>query len=440
MPWNRAAVALGLILLIALSARLLSAQDARVEGQQVHRAVVSDYKRAGQLYAEHFSSFLHTNSPLSNPDLLAHPPGYSLLWGLILNLGGEDRAMQLIQIACDVVSVFVLFLIASELLPKNIALVSALLAALAPQFTWNSAILLPDTLAILPVLLSVYFLVVALKRKQAALSLASGSLIGVSCWLRPNALMLAPFVSLIVFLIWPREIRKRHAIALLCGALFIIAPLTIRNAIVFHHFVPLSLGAGQTVLEGIADYDPEGRFGIPVTDIEIIREEAAAAGNADYAETLFGPDGVARERARFSRAFAVIGAHPFWFAGVMAQRAISMLRLERAPLIKLSELGAASGSWLRIPRTILSVVQRLFITAVAFPLALLGVVGLIRMRAWHAMALLIVVPAYYLIFQSVIHTEYRYILVIYHFFFVLAATGVMFALSVGKSAIDNRQV
>jgi 4-amino-4-deoxy-L-arabinose transferase-like glycosyltransferase len=439
MPSSRAAVALGLILLIALGARLLSAQDARVDGQRVHPAVVSDYKRAGQLYAEHFSSFLTPNSPLSNPDLLAHPPGYSLLWALVFNLGGSDRAMQLIQIVCDVVSVFVLFLIAGELLPKNVAILSAMLAALAPQFTWNSAILLPDTLSILPILFSIYFLVLALKRKQFALAVVSGAFLGVSCWFRPNALLLAPIVSLIVFFIWPREIRKRHTVALLCGALLIIAPLTIRNAIVFHHFVPLSLGAGQTVLEGIADYDREGRFGIPVTDIEIMREEAAAAGRPDYADTLFGPDGVARERQRLSRAFGVICAHPLWFAGVMVQRGVSMLRLERAPVISPFGPDGESGSWLRIPRTILSVVQRLFITAIAFPLALLGIVGLIRMRAWGTIALLLIVPAYYLVFQSAIHTEYRYILVIYHFFFVLVATGVSFALTAGKSAIVNRQ-
>src|SRR5207244_12131154 len=37
--------------------------------------------------------------------------------------------------------------------------------------------------------------------------------------------------------------------------------------------------------------------------------------------------------ARFARGFGVIRSHPFWFVGVMARRASTMLRLERSRLI-----------------------------------------------------------------------------------------------------------
>src|SRR2546430_2213711 len=93
----------------------------------------------------------------------------------------------------------------------------------------------------------------------------------------------------------------------------IVAPLTIRNAIVFHRFIPLSLGAGQTLLEGIADYDPQAKFGIPNTDTGIMKLEAEEARRPDYDQALFNPDGIERERWRLSRGLAVIRAHPFWF-------------------------------------------------------------------------------------------------------------------------------
>jgi hypothetical protein len=343
---------------------------------------------------------------------------------------------------------------------------------------------------------------------------------------------------------------------------------------VFRQFVPLSLGAGQTMLEGIADYDPQRRFGIPNTDIEIIREEAKEAGRPDYAQTLFGPDGVSRERLRLTRAFGVIRSHPFWFVGVMIRRAVSMLRLERVPVISrnpavlrpvteiemraaiktispaeltpiargavisaasateerlvtgddvrygvqvesvpvrlrsqteyiftvpirmkqgrflievtnaggdrvyddrfadslaglsveeqpaktqylpfvvigedevklrirnggtrgtaeigtiaLFELGPASRTWTRLPRAILATVQKAFITAVMLPLAIVGLGVLIYFRCWRVLAVLLLVPCYYLMIQSAIHTEYRYVLALHYFLFVLAATSVWF--------------
>ncbi len=125
----------------------------------------------------------------------------------------------------------------------------------------------------------------------------------------------------------------RYALALLGGAVLIIAPLTIRNSIVYDHFIPVSLGAGQTLLEGISDYDEEKSLGIPNTDMGLMKWEAEFYNRPDYYGTLFNPDGVKRERLRLRQGFGVIRSHPFWFFGVMARRAGSMLRLERVRLI-----------------------------------------------------------------------------------------------------------
>jgi hypothetical protein len=573
--WSCRRYLLWFALLIALSfsCRLLAAQDARIQGTLVHSAVVAGYKRDAALYGEHLSAFFSRDSSLSNPDLLGHPPGYSLLWMIIFKLGGGDRAMQLLQIVCDSIAACVLFLIVAELLPRSIATIAAVFAALAPQFAWNSVILLPDTLAILPVLLAVYCLIIAAKHRRLALAVATGCLIGISCWLRSNALFLAPFACLFVPFLLPRGSRLRFVGAMLLGSLLIVGPLTIRNALVFRHFVPVSLGAGQTMLEGIGDYDPQRRFGIPNTDIEIMSEEARTSGNPEYAQTLFGPDGVSRERSRLTRAFNVIRSHPFWFLGVMVRRAVSMLRLERVPVISsnpavfqpltelemrsafktippaeltsvapgirtqslgmdrielsgddskygvlvesafvrvraqteyaftvpirmnqgrfllevtdtsgdavygdrfadplaglpveeqpaktqylpfvaiseddvkirirngaargigeigtiaLFELGPASHTWMRFPRAILGAVQRLFLTAVMLPLTIIGLGVLVYDRCWRVLAVLILVPAYYFVVQSALHTEYRYVLALHDFLFVLAATAVWF--------------
>jgi len=199
-----------------------------------------------------------------------------------------------------------------------------------------------------------------------------------------------------------------------------VAPLTLRNAVVYGRFIPVSLGAGQTLVEGIGDYDRERRFGLPETDVELQRMEAEEAGRPDYAATLFGPDAIARDRWRTRRALKVIGENPVWFASVMLRRAGSMLKLERTPLASTLPV---SGGWARWPRLVVRAVQKLFITAVFLPLYLAGLVLLLRRRKRVELATLVAVPLYYLCVQSALHTEYRYVLAVHYLLFVVAAVA-----------------
>jgi hypothetical protein len=101
--------------------------------------------------------------------------------------------------------------------------------------------------------------------------------------------------------------------ALLAGTIAIILPVTIKNWIVFGHLVPLSLGTGETMLEGIAAYDREEELNIPQTELGIMRQEAEWYRQPEYALLLFGPDGIKRERMRMARGFGVIRSRPLWF-------------------------------------------------------------------------------------------------------------------------------
>jgi hypothetical protein len=159
---------------------------------------------------------------------------------------------------------------------------------------------------------------------------------------------------------------------------------------------------------------------LPQTDVELIRGEAETSQRPDYANSLFTPDGTDRDRARLARGFAVIRTHPVWFAGVMIQRAASMLRLERTPL-RLAATNPGISTLLQWP---LRIVQKLFITALFLPLTLIGAGILFYRRQFETLALLLAVPCYYFCTQSALHTEYRYVLVIHYFLFVLAAVAV----------------
>src|SRR6185436_7488216 len=329
---RRAAIAVA-IFLLAFGVRVLTWHDTRLEVRKVQSVVVADYQRIAQLLRDGgISSFLSRSSPLADLNTLGHPPGYSLLVALIYSVRQSDAAIQFVQIAADALAAVILFLIVAELLPLSAGVVAGLLAAFSPQFAWNSVLLLPDSISVLPILLAIYLLTRAAKNPRLLIFILIGALIGVSCWLRANTMLLTLFIAAAALLMFTGK-RRQFALAVICGTLLIVLPLTIRNAIVFHRFIPLSLGAGQTFLEGIADYDKEGRFGVPNTDMGIMKQEAEIYQRPDYYGTLFNPDGVERERARLSRGFAIVRSHPFWFAGVMGKRATSMLRLERSRLL-----------------------------------------------------------------------------------------------------------
>lgn len=420
---RRRAVAFGLVFLAAFGVRLLCWRDVRFEAYKVQTAVTENYKHMARLLGEHGALSLYDPaSPTSEPDLLGHPPGYPFVLAAVYAVFGEsDAAVQIFQAACDALAAALVFLIAAELLTFGVGVAAGALAAVAPQFCWNSLMLLPDTLAVLPLLGAVWLLVRARAGRPLLKALGAGVLVGLSCWLRANALLLAPFMALVaVPFLFAKGMRVRPALALLAGALLAVAPLTIRNAVVYGHFIPVSLGAGQTLVEGVADYDPERRFGLPDTDVELTRMEAAEAGRPEYAASLFTPDGIERDRRRTRRALAVIGQNPVWFAGVMLRRAGSMLRLERTPL---SSNAPVSEGLTRAPRIVVRAVQKLFITAVFLPLYLLGLVLLLRARRTRELAVLLAVPLYFLCVQSSLHTEYRYVLAVHYFFFIVAAAA-----------------
>jgi hypothetical protein len=549
-----------LIFLLALGVRLLTWQDNRRDIGRVQTSVTAGYKEsANQLLSGDFRSFI------GDVNHLGHPPGYPIIIAAVTKVfGSSDSALQFLQMVCDSFAVVLLYLIALQLLSVPVALVSGLLAALSPQFAYFSVLLLPDSLIVLPLLGSIFFLIRA--RKGSSLNFViAGCLIGISCWSRANALFLVPFIALCTPLFVMKGRRLRAGLLLIAGAVVVISPITIKNALVYRAFVPVSLGAGQTLLEGIADYDDKGAFNIPQTDLGIMKQEAEWYDRPDYAQWLFGVDGVERDRKRVTRGLSVIASHPLWFSGVMVKRGVASTRLDPVPVllpespvssdlnstkqltpvsqisfsdlartstlapgvsitdvlkgnsenyadqlvsqpisvrpghdyaltvdarlssgrvllkitdpqqkplasmvvelsevypadqqpvqeviipfvsarnsqvhfavansaatnsavtlgtVQLFELQPSSGRWLRYLRMPLGAIQKIFKTDIMVPLAIIGLLILFARRQFLTATFLLLIPAYYLVVQSTLHTERRYVYVIHFFFTVFAS-------------------
>ena len=323
------------IFFVATGVRLLQWQNNWLTIDKSQSRLTHRYKDEAQfLLNGDLASFVRGSTPAPDTGILMHTPGYPLVIAIIYKMsGGSDTALRLFQIFCDAASALLVFLITVEILPRAAAIIAGLLAAFSPQLAYNSLLLLPDSLAGLPILLAVYLLVRASKRPRLLTVMAAGAAIGVSCWLRANALLLAPFLCLLIPALFERGRRWRYSAAMVAAALLVIAPITIRNAIVFRSFIPLSLGAGLNLVEGIADYDPEKRFGFEVYDDAVSRQEAQMYNRPDYADDLYRPDGIERERARTARALSVIRSNKLWFIGIMLRRAAWMLKYQQVPLV-----------------------------------------------------------------------------------------------------------
>jgi hypothetical protein len=319
---------------IAFGVRLFYLQDVRSEilyGESIITHLIDSYEYEADRIASG-GGWLFPNEPLQNGDarMIIHAPGYSLLIAALYRGNPPDRSyalIRLIQITADSSAAVLVALITAELLPTIVALLAGLLVAFSPHLGFYSLWLTPDSLAVVPILIAVLLIIRAGRSHRLINIISAGILIGLSCLLRSNALLLAPFLTLVILATFRPLSRALISASLLLGmTALVILPFTIRNLIVFGTFIPLSLGGGVTLLEGVADYDDQGKFNLPIYDEDVQIREAEFFGRPDYSGDLWMPDGVARDRARFKQALGAIRSDVPGFIVVMLRRMAFMLR------------------------------------------------------------------------------------------------------------------
>lgn len=385
----------------------------------------------------------------TNTATLSQAPGYSILLSAVYSVFGRDffRA-QLVQNAINSLSPVLIFLIAGSLVSWRAGAASGLLAALSHHLGHISNFILPDEMNALPVLGAMYLVVLARRRGDSYwLYAAAGLAIGLASWLRAQTMLLAVFAGLMLVIIFVNRIAAvKRGVMMAAVSLLTIAPITIRNYVVYGEFVPIQLGTGLNLWEGIADASGD-RFGAVRMDTEIATQEAEWYNDPRYAGSWTTPDGIRRDRDRTSRSLDVILHHPFWYAGVILGRCGEMLKYSaHAPLVftinqarsgqrtaplKRGWEALASGEsqvggdrsidWLRpIVRPLQRIAKETMLLFI-----IIGAMILFAL-SWRRSLFLMIVPLYYFVFQSAMHTEFRYTLPMHYFMFVFA--GVVWVL------------
>src|SRR5205814_7346888 len=145
----------------------------------------------------------------------------------------------------------------------------------------------------------------ATQRKDAWLALAAGVLLGVACWLRVNPLYLcvAWAIALLVFVRTRWLHRLRMSGAVLLGTIVVIAPIVIRNYVVFPDFTPTGGTIGTNLWEGLGETELGRSNGFILGDDKMLERERAKMNlPPDIQIDVQWPDGIRRDQERTNEA------------------------------------------------------------------------------------------------------------------------------------------
>jgi hypothetical protein len=214
--------------------------------------------------------------------------------------------------------------------------------------------------------------------------------------------------------------RRRFALAgmALAGTVVVIAPIVIRNYVVFPDFTPTGGTIGVNLWEGLGETELGRNNGFLFGDDKLVERERTKLNLPPNAD-LQWPDGIRRDRERTRESLAFIRQHPIWYLGVMLGRMWGMLKVAGDPVPYCGTSGINVTSRKCLPPQlqggviafgvnllgmIQSVVRYLFL-----PLAAFGIYVAARMDL-RLTCLLLVTVLYYLVPGTAAHTELRYVL------------------------------
>lgn len=192
-----------------------------------------------------------------------YSPGVPLLVGGLYEASGgtHERLARIALALVGTLAVLFAFLIGRRLAGPGAGLFGAAAVAIYPALVEYQGMLMGEPLA--ATLLSGGVLGVLWASGEGpgarrARWLVPGILLGALVLVRPEYLGISVLVAVVV-LAWEREEWRSglaNAAILLAGVALVVAPWTVRNAVVLDRFVPVSTGGGQVLFAG--SYMPSG--------------------------------------------------------------------------------------------------------------------------------------------------------------------------------------
>jgi len=282
-------------------------------------------------------------APFGQPDHYSYEPfidkpiGYpTFLAAIFFVTGYSPIAAQILQallVSLGVIFIYRIILLLE--LPNKLALGASLLAALWPNHARFEITILPEAIMPLLLIISCYFIMKALKitianeRSNASKkyllknSLLAGLFLGIGVLSRPDIMFLPIFLFVLFGLVY--GFQKTYKIILFASIIFygIIGLHTIRNYALTKEIIPLGYSNGTVLWQGISQFGDT--LGTVYSDYRIAHHEG-------YPSILY-PNGIERDRKRFSEAIEIIKEHPLFFLSLIPRR-IPLLLVPRGLLVQ----------------------------------------------------------------------------------------------------------
>jgi 4-amino-4-deoxy-L-arabinose transferase-like glycosyltransferase len=337
----------------------------------------SDYNRIALSLSQHGEFPASALAPAGGPTAFRPPAFPVVLAGLYKVLGGASastrwEAARILEAILGALSVALIYLIGRRLFSAAVARVAAGIAAVYPPLILVGSSLMSESLFIPLVLGAVLCALGARDRASPHVwlwALGAGLLTGLAALTRSNGVVL---LLPLLFLVWagrPRWSRRawREPAVLLGATVLVVGAWAVRNAWVFHQFVPLGTESGYA-LAGIYNPKAQARTDYPAlwvvpnddiqravvghpganeaeisnrldsTAIRYVEHHPVAVARAGYWNglRLFNLTGPSVERwlAQFEaypRPLPVISVYAFWILGLLALAGAATRAARRAP-------------------------------------------------------------------------------------------------------------
>jgi len=180
--------------------------------------------------------------------LIFHPPFYPYFVGVFSAFFGGLPAVKVAQVVLGALLVPVLGLLGRRVFGGEAGLLAAAFAAFYPELVWFSVHFWVEAVFVVLLWWALERLFAADERPSWRPAAASGALFGLSVLARETALYFLPVAAFWLF--WRRPHGARRALALLLAAFLVVVPWTIRNALVYGAFVPVSTAGSLNLWQG----------------------------------------------------------------------------------------------------------------------------------------------------------------------------------------------
>ena len=229
-------------------------------------------------------------SPLRN-DLIFYPPLYPYFIALVWRAAGSLEAVLWVQAAIGALLAPAVARVGARTFGARVGLWAGVVAAVHPELVWFATRFWSETLFVVLLWWAIERTLAADGDGSTRTAATAGLLWALASLTRELALYLVPLAALLLWRPrgatsgwrdWLRPSRTRFAApaALVLTALLAIAPWTVRNAIVFRAFIPVStmgglnLWQGNTTLPHLQIYEVLARIDGPVAQDRYSRRMA----------------------------------------------------------------------------------------------------------------------------------------------------------------------